>query len=189
MNNQTQSAVKRIRNVSRTLQSIFAIFIVVFVVVAIWGAVATLLPVKGMERHISSDGHGEEIVTIKEIYISGPSIFGILTYVVGSFLGTWGLWCIYRLFSFFSKGDIFTKRTVAQLKHLGRVLLLYALFQVWVNLFPLLKLGMGIYDVFISLAQDGLPALIFLILGLMIATMSWVMEEGRKLREDYELTV
>ncbi len=180
MNNPTQSAVKKIKKVSRNVRSIFAIFIVGFVILALLVAFYRLPALYKTTTRTTIDENGEHVVTVKEVHRPGASIVTILTYAAGFVLVTRGLWCIYRLFSFFAQGDIFTGRTVAQLKYLGRVMLLTAPYYVWAKLH---------WSGSFTLLTDGFLALIILVIGLMIATMSWVMEEGRKLQEDCELTV
>lgn len=94
------------------------------------------------------------------------------------------LWHLMRLFQLFAEGEIFSGRTVGRLQRIGKTLLIYGLIQVFgpVVLVPTLLFG-GVGGFKFNMSFDALIAA-----GL-IMVLSWVMEEGRKLHEDQQLTV
>lgn len=100
------------------------------------------------------------------------------------------LWWLVRLFSLFSAGEIFTGNTVRYIRRTGWTMLagvvLMPIHEVLLTLVLTMHNPPGERLISISLESGDIRDL--LIAGIIIL-VSWIMDEGRKLRETDELTV
>ena len=104
-------------------------------------------------------------------------------------------WFAYKLFSLYARGDLFTPKVVCYMQWIGITSVLVGIWSVYhevtmnVNagyLKPVPSSGPEI----ISLLQHVFYLLAFnLLLGFVIIFVAWIMDEGRKIQEEQELTV
>jgi hypothetical protein len=91
-----------------------------------------------------------------------------------------GLWHVQNLFGLFSNGQIFTGGTVRQIKSIGYSMLAYGIVPLaLVVILPPSILADS------ELGSPGPP----IVSGLVIIFISWVMDEGRKIKEEHELVI
>lgn len=117
-------------------------------------------------------------------------LMGLAVSILPSGIAMVFLWWLIQLFSSFARGEVFTGATVRHIRNLG-----------WTMIVGVISAP--IYDALISytltmhnppgerIISIGLDSTEFeeLIMAGIIILISWVMEEGRKLRESDELTV
>lgn len=102
----------------------------------------------------------------------------------------WGLFILMRLFRLYEQGEIFRMSNVRCFRQLSRVLIWF--FFAGIATQPLLSLALTIQNpagqrmLTFGLESGDLTALL---LGGILAVISWVMEEGCQLQEDQDLTV
>src|SRR5208282_2565955 len=104
---------------------------------------------------------------------------------------TWavGLWLGYRLFKFFADGDLFSPRIVGCLKQIGGVGILIAVVGRIALLVQLTHLHPS-PDELATLTPFFVLKLFFSVIpGFAIICFAWIMDEGRKIQEEQELTV
>ena len=96
-----------------------------------------------------------------------------------------GLWHAIKLFGLYEKGEIFLAENIKHIKRIGETLILWAIIKVLTS-----------FAVTSVMLYEGLDTginvtfnLTALMIGLLIYVISWVMDEGRKLREEHELTI
>jgi hypothetical protein len=113
--------------------------------------------------------------------------FFLVAFVGGAALGLMGLHRLARLFGNYSRGEIFTRGSVHEIRMLGYVVVAYVVFRT------------VLFVVMLSLVADGAegwprelryelpfgPALI----ATFISLLSWIMDVGAEQREENELTV
>jgi hypothetical protein len=100
----------------------------------------------------------------------------------------------YKLFSFYARGDFFAANAVHYIRWIGIVTVLIGVGSIFDKFFRLLGTD---YFVGASSAKGilglliGIPLELFLSLlpGFVIIFIAWIMDEGRKIQEEQELTV
>lgn len=174
---------KRIQQASRRLRYTMAALIGIVPVIngAVWLAM-NILP-KGFPD------------TMLPGYVSLPlPLSGRLLAFAASMIPTGvamaGIYYLMRLFQLYEQGDIFKLSNVRCFGKLSRVLLLW--FAAGIVHQPLLSIALTLHNPpghRMLTIGFGSPDLTALLLGLILAVIAWVMEEGRKLQEEQELTV
>jgi hypothetical protein len=92
-------------------------------------------------------------------------------------------WFGYKLFDSYSRGELFTSKIVYFFRRIGCLYLLMAVFAVFSKMVSIPSEGWKFYLVYsVVLIFDLFP-------GFLILFIAWVMDEGRKIREEQELTV
>lgn len=113
---------------------------------------------------------------------------GIVEDGVRSLAWAVGLWFGYRLFKFYAAGDLFSSRVVGCLKQIGGVAILIGI--VRSSALVINNLASLHHPVTFSLvAMSGLQLFLSVIPGFAFFCVAWIMDEGRKIREEQELTV
>ena len=115
---------------------------------------------------------------------------------------TWavGFWFAYKLFSVYAQGGLFSKEIVRFIRRIGYVSILLGIehsffFMLGVEgpyLAVLHFLGIAYFPFSFGLASMmwfGLELFFRVIPGFSIICIAWIMDEGRKIREEQELTV
>lgn len=181
--------LKRIHTVSNLFRG-FCIFILVififFIFVSfysIWSGspvVHTNVYVKGMGIQHAND-----------LSASGK-LFLTLAMLLASGLALKGFYHLQKLFFYYAKGKIFTTEANGQIKNFGITVCLWP----FCNILCILLRNIAVYLTYeIPIRMTNTPPdksvsiFIPLILGAAIIYISWVMEMGRELREDQELTI
>ena len=98
-------------------------------------------------------------------------------------LGCWGIGFLHRLFANMEKGVLFGRDNVRCIRGIGWLLVAAPLLAVGFDLSKLIwsVAGPGMIDLS-SLPNDMLK-------GLFVIFIAWIMDEGRKIQEEQELTV
>ena len=91
-----------------------------------------------------------------------------------------GIWILYRLFGLYEKGYVFSADTVRYIRYIGYWLIAAAVLS---NAFELSKV------IWSPLPDSHLRLDEFFLGGVLVVLISWIMDEGRKLQEEQELTV
>ena len=104
-------------------------------------------------------------------------------------------WFAYKLFSFLARGDLFTPKIVRYLRWIGITSILIGIWSIYhemsmnVNAGYLKHVPSSGQEI-ISWFQHIFYLLAFnLLLGFVIIFVAWIMDEGRKIQEEQELTV
>ncbi|HEY9161161.1 MAG TPA: DUF2975 domain-containing protein [Desulfomonilia bacterium] len=101
--------------------------------------------------------------------------------------------CVYfliRLFSLYEKAEIFTEGSVKCLRSLGRLILW--LFAAGIVQQPLMSMALTLHNppgqriIRLGLSSDDIK---ILLIGIVVVLIAWVMDEGRVLYEEQQLTV
>jgi hypothetical protein len=104
-------------------------------------------------------------------------------------------WFAYKLFSFYARGDLFTPKVVRYMRWIGITSVLVGIWSVYHEMS--MNVNVGYLKYFpssrleiISWLQHIFYLLAFnLLLGFVIIFVAWIMDEGRKIQEEPELTV
>ncbi|MCK5833598.1 DUF2975 domain-containing protein [bacterium] len=96
-----------------------------------------------------------------------------------------GIWHGKELFRLYEQGKIFYAENIMRIRRIGETLILFAVVKAIASF--------AITSVLLSEEVKAQPGLIInltaLIIGLLIYVVSWIMDEGRALREEQELTI
>lgn len=99
-------------------------------------------------------------------------------------------WILIRLFRLYEQGLIFHARNVRCFSRLSKVLIGWSLAGLLVD--PLQSLALTLHHaagsrtLVVSIGSDDIT---ILLIGIILSVISWVMEEGRKIHEEQELTI
>ena len=124
---------------------------------------------------------------------SNPARFQAALFMgVSTICWTLETWFAYRLFSFYARGDLFTADIVHALRQIGYISILIG---CW-NAFKMYYLfgfpsdsHPAVFDI-VSRLSVILVQLVFSVVPSFVTIfIAWIMDEGRKIREEQELTV
>ena len=113
----------------------------------------------------------------------------------GYFCPTWHFhgflyWSLFRLFSQYQQGDVFSTQSTGLIRQIGLCLLLWPLVSF---LYPPMII---IFLKLLGVVEHGEIGLLFgssefrmLALGVVVTLVGWIMQEAQKLKEEQELTV
>ena len=186
MNADTQTPIEKIRKVSRIVRTVCKIlmgftiigFLVAVVLIGVGPKIGTL-----------SLGEGADIPVSH--LTTAARVLALMFFSLGTVVALKGVYHLYKLFGNYADGNVFTAESVAQIKQLGVTFLLVAGLQVLaVPVRFLLASSCGLKTVVFSLGGGCCsgPLGSLITAGLLIL-ISWVMETGRGLREENELTI
>jgi hypothetical protein len=180
MNPELQARMRRIQKVSGVINEIckylmgFAfILFLVGVVVIFSGMDRGLIRPEGIEIHAN------------QLTVGGRIILALFAGFYGTVLFK-GLYHLGRLFGNYSRGEIFTKDSVAQIMRLGFVALLAAGLKI--SAFPVAVILILTHKPYMASVSLTIP-FTQLIVGGLVILISWIMDTGRLLREENELTI
>jgi hypothetical protein len=130
------------------------------------------MKVRGIEYNLESLATGERVIL---------SLMFILMPLVIAF----GAYHFYKLFALYEKGIIFTKENIQHFNAIGATLILWWFVGVFIDL------GRGLIGQHNGISISSFQPIIMLptLIGATIIQIGRVMDEGRKLREEQELTV
>jgi hypothetical protein len=93
-------------------------------------------------------------------------------------------WCAYKLFRACSRGNLFSTEVVRSLRRIGGLGILLGLVE------GIISFASAFHDIPLWLDLMVLPFYSFSIVpGVAFLCVAWIMDEGRKIREEQELTV
>lgn len=185
----TLTRLKRIQKGSTLFRLYCILMLVVFIIFvllsiyAMWSGSPIFHPnvyVKGMGLQHAKD------------LSPGGKLFMTLTILLASGLILKGFYHLEKLFSYYAKGKIFTSGANSQIKKFGITVCLWppcTILCIFLsNIAVYLTYGIPIRMIN---TPPGTAVSLFtpLILGAAIIYISWVMEMGREIREDQELTI
>jgi hypothetical protein len=116
----------------------------------------------------------------------GTALLYLIFLTIPFIIALKGLSHINRLFFYYEKGNIFTTETVAQLKQIGVTFLLWTGYEIFASVLALCVSAYLKNSMFIDINPS---ILLSLFLGVFFVLISWVMETGRGLHEENELTI
>jgi Protein of unknown function (DUF2975) len=117
-------------------------------------------------------------------------LMGFVVMMIPTGIAMCGSYYLMKLFHLYEQGDIFNIANVRCFRKLSRVLIWW--FIVGIVHKSLLSVALTLHNppgqrmITLELSSSDLTALLT---GVVLAVISWVMEEGRKLQEDQDLTV
>ena len=117
-------------------------------------------------------------------------LMGFMVVMIPTGVAMCGAYYLIRLFRLYEKGHIYTPANVYCFRKLSRVLIWW--FAAGIVHRSLLSIVLTLHNPLgqrMLTVELGSPDLTALLLGGILAIIAWVMEEGRKLQEDYDLTV
>jgi hypothetical protein len=171
----TNPRLKRIQKISAYFRTLFFVSALLFVVIGVVEIIE--LPI----LHISDLAH------------SNPSRFRDAIFMgVSIICWTAETWFAYKLFFFYARGDLFTPEIVRYLRRIGYVSILIGFWSAFKLYFLFGFLGDNPSAAGAIAAKFGviLVQLVFSIVpGFVTIFIAWVMDEGRKIQEEQELTV
>ena len=167
----TNPRLKRIQKVSRILKVCVLISFILSLCTIAYGFEHSP---RGM---VSIYGQAYEVSDI-------PMSMVILT-AAGTGFFLLGYICLYRLFCLYEKGVIFSEANVLQIKRLGICLICSGGIAVAATIIRAVDAGM----ILSWWALFRVPLSPWVIIGGTIYVIAWIMNEGRKIQEEQELTV
>lgn len=180
MNPELQARMRRIQKVSRVVSVIckvlmgLAFFLFLVGVVVIFSGIdGGFFKLEGIE------------IRANQLTVGGRVILALFAGFAGTVLFK-GLYHLSTLFGNYSRGEIFTKDSVAQLRRLGYVALLAA--GVKISAFPVAVILILTHKPYMASVSLAVP-FTQLITGGLVILISWIMDTGRLLREENELTI
>ncbi len=174
--------MRKIKKTSRIIKNIGKLIFWVTAWASVLVGVFVLLNIGNLENMtFSMDSQQIPIGTIDRL--SQITLILVFWSLVAVFLR--GLWHGIKLFGLYEKGEIFLAKNIEHLKRIGETLIMWAIIK-----------GLTSFAVTSVMLYEGLDTginvtfnITALMIGLLIYVISWVMDEGRKLREEQELTI
>jgi hypothetical protein len=174
----TSPRLKQIKLVSRMFRVLIGISVIILVLIACLALVQSIIiclgskvvPGKSMAVQITlAPGEGYNLAT----GMTGLPWVVVVLVAIRLGLTAYGLIALNRLFKLYERGIFFARENVSYLKIQGWVMAGCGLTQIALKLLsPQKKISVNL-----------------LVLGLLILLISWIMDEGRKIQEEQELTV
>jgi len=186
VNPQTEAKLNKVVRYSRSLKNLFRFLFVVLALASLVTLVLIFASYPALDVDIGSFRFGGENVAIfPRMFVAIGTLLAVAVALKLTFH-------LIRLFDLYSHKQIFTADNVYQIRHIGITMLLILPVRLYffliLNLIPGLKptdLPADSQTLTISLA----PPFPWLIAGIIIIVVSWIMDVGRELREEQDLTV
>ena len=163
----------RIQKISRTLKAAVLLYFVVPLAMIAFNLGFNIRGVHLMSGMVSIFNH--PYASVADI----PAVMHVL-YTVGIAIYLLGLVAFYRLLGWYEKGVIFSPANIAEMRKIGMYLVSYGLLA-------------GVADVvYVGGLTPNTPLLAaspWMVAGGAIQLIAWIMDEGRKIQEEQELTV
>ena len=159
----------RLRRIQKVGENLKIFFLLAFIACFALGIPPIVLDMKSLILRMTG----------QESHLPGGTMSGVINL-------TWalGYWCAYKLFSAFSRGDLFSMEIIRCFRWIGCVGILLGIE---------IKVTSFIEAVVAAPWWAGLGAAPFLVFsvipGFAILCIAWIMDEGRKIQEEQELTV
>lgn len=181
MNRSIEARLDRVKRTSRSARRACYLLMVLVALAALVGLAATLT----IPETLTCDFGG-----VRQPCRELPPGAVVLTTValLGGLALVWAaLYRLARLFGNYSRGEIFTRGSVREIRWLGYVAVAYAVFE--------LALFVAALAVFAGAGDEGQTNLRFelpigpVVIASLLLLLSWVMDVGAEMREENELTV
>jgi hypothetical protein len=177
--------MEKIKNWSRLIR--------IVTTVLLWVLIASVIIVVVGMFVLSGDDMkfnvNETELNFNDFSVGFKIILALLILAIGAVYGK-GLYHIRSLFSLYEKGSIFMKENVEQIRQLGYTFIMWAGAEIAIAIVQIIAVANYNADgLNLTLKPTDSGPLTSIAIGLVIIVASWVMDEGRKLREDNELTV
>ena len=125
-------------------------------------------------------------INLQQEYFNTTLILGTAE-LMPYFLIYYFLW---RLFSYYQRGEIFTVNTIYCLKMLGKTLLFWLLLNLMYPVLVAVTIRLsGLSDTLPILLNFGSIELTYLLIGSIVYVIAWVMQEGLLIQEQQELVI
>ncbi|MEN6438616.1 MAG: DUF2975 domain-containing protein [Syntrophobacter sp.] len=117
-------------------------------------------------------------------------LLGFIIVMIPSGIAMYGNWVLIRLFRLYEMGQIFSDLNVRCFRDISRILMVWCAAVFLTS--PLLSIALTLHHppgqrlLVIGLRSMDITALL---VGFVLAVIAWVMEEGRKLQEEQDLTI
>lgn len=117
-------------------------------------------------------------------------LLGFMVSMLPSGVAMYGSWAMVRLFRLYEAGQIFREANVRCFRDISRTLMIWCVVRFISD--PLMSIALTLHHppgqrmLVLSLRSADITALL---VGFVMAVIAWAMEEGRKLREEQDLTV
>lgn len=183
--------MNRIRRVSQILSIVFVIIIVVLPLVHafIWIYFDQFLS-KGLGSYIHLSSVPLENIPIEAPITALTKAFGFLVSMITVGVDMLVFFFLVKLFRLYSRGDIFSRENVRYIKLVGYTLLigqaLSPISGALTTIVLTINNPVGKRMVSVGLGDWNISKII---IALMIIVVSWIMDEGRKLKEEEALVI
>jgi hypothetical protein len=176
-------AIERVQTLSKRLRVVFTVVLVLIPVIQVllW-IFFNQLPKNMIPRDLP--------IAVQQNLPLSARLMALVVSFISAGIVMACVYCLIRLFSLYEKAEIFTKGTVKCIKKLGRLLIW--LFVAGIIEQPLMSLALSLHNMpghrMISLGL-GSDDIVVLLIGVVVVLIAWVMDEGRLLYEEQQLTV
>jgi hypothetical protein len=190
MNPATEEKLARVRKYSASLRNLFRLFQVIVIIGSLISVLMVLTTSNTNSTLVFIDTafQGEELtLTVRLVTLTGM----LLIFAIGLKL----LHHLKTLFGLFATGEIFTADTVLHIRQIGISIFLFLAVWLYAILARVLFLATGqggrVADGVNATISFGLNYDTFLMAigGIIIIVISWIMDVGREMREEQDLTV
>ena len=196
MNAQTQTPLERIQKVSKWVRIAY-IFLMVLVAIPVFSDLHLLWGEIGYGRVNSYSLSREEKPNTESIPLTKFSTSSKILYTLGVVLPAFflikGFLNLYRLFFYYSKGNIFSGEVNRQLRKFGKALVLVAILYFPCELLIIIAFSLvtaGSTGITLNITPFPIFGLVIpLLLGLSAICISLIMDAGNEINLDHELTV
>ena len=179
MNDNTRTTLAKIQKVSKRVRAECKILIVLLILLFLIFDTAIIYKSNGWTIRL-----GETELSTDQLTTKGKTLLVIFIILAEAVLLK-GLYHLHTLFSHYASGHIFTEKSVRQFRQIGITFLLDAALES-------LGFPLGLFLMQPNeLPQESIPLSPFksLFIGGIVILISWVMDEGRGLYEENQLTI
>ncbi len=178
----------KIKKVSTVLKYLFTVLLIAIPIIEIWA-------------WLSFNGTADKLIVPSALGIISDELIYSRIDTLGRMLGIiastplilaemYGIWQVVKLFRLYSLGSIFESANITCYKRAAWAFIISQLItpisQAGATVSATLNNGVGNRMVIISFDETNLGALL---VGITVLVVSWVMQEGHKLKTDAELTI
>jgi len=183
MNAETQAQLEKIRKVSKVVRIVCKIFLWLIPIAYLVGVVSIIIGTKIVTINIwRTEIPASQLTTTSKVLVI---IFSALVFAV-IFKG---LYHLRRLFANYADGNVFTAGSIAQIRQLGITFMLAAGLKFLAIPFGAVLMLLCVPDEVTCSFETSMFPFAELIMGGLVFLIAWVMDIGRGLREENELTV
>ena len=175
ISSKTNPRLQRIQKISTLLKNVFLVSAWLFVLLGIVDIIEML------------------ILLFSDLAHSNPVGFrNLLAMGVSTICWTLETWFAYRLFFFYTRGDLFTPDIVRSLRRIGYISILIGFWNAF-KMYYLFGFPSDshptVTDIVSSLSVILVKLIFSIVPGFVTIFIAWIMDEGRKIQEEQALTV